>query len=324
MRLVYNDRRGRGRRTAAAEPPLTERPRWTIDSGMATAARSESVERLVVAGRNGVEIVADVAGPAEGEPVVLLHGGGQTRHAWGATARVLGSKGWRAVAVDLRGHGESGWDPHGDYRIDAHVDDLRAIGAALGRPFVAVGASLGGITALVAAGESAAELFRGLVLVDIAPRTEEDGVERVVSFMSAHLEHGFERIEDAAEAVAGYLPHRPRPSNLEGLRKNLRVGDDGRYRWHWDPAMMTGPWGMDGRRNPERRERAARGLRVPTLLVRGRMSDVLSEEGARHFLELAPHARLVDVSGAGHMVAGDVNDAFTEAVVEFLESLPRG
>jgi len=271
-------------------------------------------------GKNGVRIVADFYGDPTAPPILLLHGGGQTRHAWGATARALGEAGWHAIALDLRGHGDSDWDPHGDYSLEAFVDDLLAIVAELGRPPVLVGASLGGLAAMLGAGEIAPEAFRAVVVVDVAPKTEPEGVERIVSFMGSNRD-GFATIEEAADAVASYLPHRPRPASLDGLRKNLRLRDDGRYRWHWDPAFMHGDRRVQASRDPDRMNRAARGLRVPTLLVRGRMSDVLSEDGARHFLELVPHARYVDVSGAGHMVAGDENDAFTEAVIDFVGDL---
>ncbi len=271
-------------------------------------------------GRNGVRIAADAYGDPTAPPVVLLHGGGQTRHAWGATARALGDAGWYAVALDLRGHGDSGWDSQGDYSMDAFVDDLVAVGAALGRKPVAVGASLGGITAILAAGLIAPDALRAIVVVDVGPKTEPEGVERIISFMGANPD-GFATIEEAADAIASYLPHRPRPSNLDGLRKNLRLETNGRYRWHWDPALMWGEGRISQRRDPERMSRAAQGIRLPTLLVRGRMSDVLSEDGVRHFLELVPHAEYADVSGAGHMVAGDENDAFTESVIAFLSKL---
>jgi pimeloyl-ACP methyl ester carboxylesterase len=271
-------------------------------------------------GRNSVPIVADAYGSPDAPPVVLLHGGGQTRHAWGPTACALGEAGWHAIALDLRGHGDSGWDPAGDYSLEAFVDDLLAVTASLTRPPVAVGASLGGMASLLCAGEIAPDALRAVVLVDVAPKTEAEGVERIVSFMGANRD-GFASIEEAADAIAGYLPHRPRPTNLDGLRKNLRLGANGRYRWHWDPAFMHGERRVNAARDPDRMARAARGLRLPALLVRGRMSDVVSEEGARHFLELVPQARYVDVSGAGHMVAGDENDAFTEAVLEFLRDL---
>jgi non-heme chloroperoxidase len=261
--------------------------------------------------------VADAWGDAASPPVVLLHGGGQTRHAWGGTAAALAGHGWYALALDLRGHGDSEWAADGDYRLEAFACDLRAVAAALSRPPAVVGASLGGMAALVAQGESAAPVVSAVVLVDIAPRVQAAGVERIIAFMTSHPD-GFATLEEAADAVAGYLAHRPRPRDLAGLRKNLRLGEDGHYRWHWDPRMISGELRVNGTRDPDRLERAAARLTVPTPLVRGRMSDVVSEEDARAFLAVAPHARYVDVSGAGHMVAGDRTDRFTRAVVEFL------
>src|SRR6185295_16377657 len=155
------------------------------------------------------------------------------------------------------------------------------------------------------------------VLVDIAPRMDPVGVERIVDFMTGNPE-GFTTLEEAAAAVAGYLPHRPRPKDLRGLQKNLRFGQDGRWHWHWDPQFMSGKKRPGASRDPERLEAAARRLRIPVLLVRGRMSDIVSEGGAKAFLDVVPHAGFVDVSDAGHMVAGDRNDVFTDAVVRFL------
>ena len=282
---------------------------------------SSELIRFAVA--DGISIVGDAHGDPHHPPVLLLHGGGQTRHAWGGTAATLARAGWHAIAIDLRGHGDSDWAPAGDYRLDAHVRDLVSIVGQLDRPPALVGASLGGMISLMAEGEARTSLASALVLVDIAPRTEQTGVARILGFMTAHPD-GFATLDDAADAVAAYQPERPRPQNSDGLKKNLRLGDDGRYRWHWDPAMMSGEGRMNATRDPARLEHAARNIRVPALLVRGRMSDVVSETGAREFLALCPHAEYVDVSGAGHMVAGDQNDPFTDAVVGFLRhALPR-
>jgi non-heme chloroperoxidase len=248
-------------------------------------------------------------------------GGGQTRHAWGGTAGALAARGWYALALDLRGHGESDWARDGDYRLEAFVADLRAVAAALVHRPVVVGASLGGLAALVAEGEAEGPVAAALVLVDIAPQVQPAGVDRIVAFMTAYPD-GFGSLEEAAGAVASYVPHRPRPRDLSGLAKNLRRGADGRWRWHWDPRIMTGERRINATRDPLRLEGAARALRIPTLLVRGRTSDLVAEEDARAFLALVPQARYADVSGAGHMVAGDQNDPFTAAVVEFLAALP--
>jgi pimeloyl-ACP methyl ester carboxylesterase len=278
-------------------------------------------------GRDGNRIVADGAGDPADPPVVLLHGGGQTRHSWGTTLGAVAARGWRAYAIDLRGHGESDWAPDGDYTLDAFAGDVLAISGALGQPPALVGASLGGIASLAAIGEHTDEtVARALVLVDVAPRIEEQGRMRIGLFMMEHMETGFASLDEVADAIQAYNPHRPRPSDLGGLQKNLRRGDDGRWYWHWDPAFIGGRLGSpDETRSsivdPERLGKAARALTIPTLLVRGRVSDLLSEEGAQELLELVPHAQLVDVAGAGHMVAGDRNDLFNDAVVHFLESL---
>jgi pimeloyl-ACP methyl ester carboxylesterase len=267
----------------------------------------------------------DSYGDPSHAPVVLLHGGGQTRHAWEGTARELALAGWNAVTIDLRGHGESDWSEGGDYRHDDFAADTTAISRSFETPPVLVGASLGGISSLLALGESADKpVASALVLVDIATKMELTGAARIIEFMKAKPD-GFESLEEVADAVARYNPHRPRPRDLSGLNKNLRRGDDGRYRWHWDPQFLEGPKNPTdgGNFDPETLVSAARSLTLPTLLVRGKMSDLLSEEGAQEFLALVPHAKFVDVSGAGHMVAGDRNDVFAAAVVSFLKAEVR-
>lgn len=263
-------------------------------------------------------LVADGYGDPAAQPVVFLHGGGQTRGAWGAVPQKLADRGWFAVTVDLRGHGESDWSEPGAYGIDDFAGDVRALAAGFSRPPVMVGASLGGLSCLIAEGERDAPLLHGLVLVDIAHKLERAGVERVLRFMTAAPE-GFASVDEAADAVAEYLPHRRRPRDTGGLERNLRQRNDGRWVWHWDPDL----W-QDHHREAElavRYERAARALRLPVLLVRGARSDVLSAEGAQAFLDIVPQARLVDLADAAHMVAGDRNDAFAEAALDFLETL---
>jgi pimeloyl-ACP methyl ester carboxylesterase len=280
-------------------------------------------EPVTLFGAHGLPLAADAYGDPEGRPVLLFHGGGQTRHSWHSTARALGDDGWRAFTVDLRGHGESAWPADGDYTIDAFAGDVTAVASALDQLPALVGASLGGVASLVAVGESSEPLATALVLVDIAPRIEAAGALRIGQFMMENMEKGFASVQEAAAAVGAYNPHRPPPSNLNGLMRNLRHRDDGRLVWHWDPRFMSGQaGGIDETRvslmNEERLDAAARALDIPTLLVRGRMSDVLSEEGVRQFRELVPRAEFVDVAGAGHMVAGDKNDVFNEAIVQFL------
>lgn len=274
----------------------------------------------------GLTLRGDAFGDPDRRPVVLVHGGGQTRHSWRGTAGVLAARGWLAIAYDQRGHGDSDRSLQANYTVETFARDLLdvvdALGAAPGSPIV-VGASLGGLAALLAEGELRPGSLGALVLVDITPRQEQLGVARIVGFMLERAEDGFGSLEEVADAIADYQPHRERPTNLDGLRKNLRLDPDGRWRWHWDPLLFHPDSGLRSAQHSGRMLAAAARLTPPTLLVRGKLSDLVSEETAREFLELCPHAAYVDVSGAGHMVAGDRNDRFTDAVVSFLDSLPR-
>ena len=269
---------------------------------------------VVFKGASGNDLIADAWGEEGRQSVIFLHGGGQTRHAWGGTAARVAAAGWYSLSVDLRGHGESDWTEsysHVEFGRDV-IEVVRQIGA---RP-VLVGASLGGISALFAEDMADGGLCSALVLVDIAPQTNPEGVERILSFMKAGA-GGFASVDDAADAIAGYLRERKRPGDVSGLKKNLRRKSDGRWYWHWDPRFLDHTPGDRTRRQSEL-EAVARRLRVPTLLVRGTASDVLTEQGVQSFQKCVPHARYVDIAGAGHMVAGDRNDAFSEAIFSFL------
>jgi pimeloyl-ACP methyl ester carboxylesterase len=189
----------------------------------------------------------------------------------------------------------------------------------LGRPPVLVGASLGGISAILAEGSSDRVVSSGLVIVDVTHRNNPDGIQRIKDFMASGL-GGFATLADAAAAIAAYTPHRKRTVNPEGLRKVLRQKADGRWHWHWDPAFMSRRGGVEVPA-PDFQglfEAALANIDVPTLLVRGKLSDVVTEEGVTDFLAKIRHAKLADVSDAAHMVAGDQNDAFTSAVIRFL------
>lgn len=289
-----------------------------------------SQSRMEFSGADGNRLAADLHRPSDGIhglPVLLVHGGGQTRYAWGTAARRIAAAGHSAYTFDQRGHGESEWVSTGAYSFDDYGRDMiavaRQITASEGRAPVLVGASLGGISGLLALGDAGDGLLSGLVLVDVTPHMNPDGVRRIQGFMADRLHEGFSTLEEASEAISAYLPQRKRPRSLEGLSKNLRRGEDGRFRWHWDPAFIDGPRsiGTDRANIESRLVAAAQSLRLPVLLVRGQQSELVTEEAANAFRGLVPHARFVDVSGAGHMVAGDRNDVFNEAVLGFLDSL---
>lgn len=271
---------------------------------------------------DGVVLCADAGGDPSAPAVILSHGGGQTRHSWGAAMQRLLADGYHVINVDARGHGDSDWSPNGDYSIDRMSADLRGIAATLPAAPVLVGASMGGAASLLAASE--AGVASALVLVDVVPRLNREGAERIVEFMRARPD-GFASLEEAADVVAAYYPQRRRPRDPTGLLKNLRLRGDGRLHWHWDPALVADPDGVaEPPRFTEKLYAAARRIRVPTLLVRGLESDVVSDDGVEEFRACLPALEVCDVAAAGHMVAGDRNDAFNDGVADFLRQyLPR-
>ena len=280
---------------------------------------SEASPRVkLYSGKDGLEIAADEFGPQDGAAVLLLHGGGQTRRSWKNGGMRLAEAGYRVTAIDARGHGDSGWAKDGDYTLGSLTDDVRSVITQLGPRPAVIGASMGGMTALAMLGEASPPEVRALALVDIAPRFSSEGAERIMAFMRGNPD-GFASLEEVADAVSAYNHHRPRPKDISGLRRNLRE-ENGRLYWHWDPAFMSVRI-HERRTMTEILEDAARKVTVPTLLVRGGMSDLVREEDVRDFLDLMPNARYVNVSGAGHMVAGDRNDAFNDAIVSFLQTV---
>jgi pimeloyl-ACP methyl ester carboxylesterase len=252
---------------------------------------------------------------ADRPTILMLHGGGQNRFSWKNTGQVLADEGFHVVAVDSRGHGDSDWAPDATYDVETLTADVMHMLDAIGRPVMLIGASMGGLTGILVADRAGPDKVTRLALVDVVPRFEKSGSARIREFMFGHI-HGFSSLEEAADAVAAYLPHRTKPRSSEGLKKNLRLRD-GRWYWHWDPAFMTKP-GDDPQLRTEKFEQAAMDLTIPVLLIRGKLSDVVSPEGVRHFLATVPNAELVELPKAGHTAAGDDNDAFSDVVVAFV------
>lgn len=273
-------------------------------------------------GADGGRLVSTTYG-ASGQGVLLLHGGGQTRHAWRKAGLALGAA-WHVVALDQRGHGQSDWDTDGAYAFADFARDAQHVAHQMTtetgfRPVV-IGASLGGIAALLALDDPAKPPFSALCLVDIVPDMNPEGVDTIQGFMRARAAEGFASVEEAANAVAAYLPHRERPKSLDGLRRNLRHDPDGRWRWHWDPRFLDGPRSVNTDWDAVRNRLMAQAaqITIPGLLVRGAFSELVTDEAAEALMRTAPGMRSVNVAKARHMVAGDSNDDFIAAISDFL------
>jgi pimeloyl-ACP methyl ester carboxylesterase len=281
---------------------------------------NSSPQTVEFSGVGGLTLTADEWNrgthvPAERPTILMLHGGGQNRFSWKNTGQILADDGFHVVALDSRGHGDSDRAPDADYDVETLTADVMRVLNAIDRPVVIIGASMGGLTGILAADRAGPAKVIKLVLVDVVPRFEKGGSARIRDFMLGNID-GFDSLEHAADAVAAYLPYRTKPRSPEGLKKNLRLRD-GRWYWHWDPAFMTAP-GDDPELRTEKFEHAAMSLKIPVLLIRGKLSDVVSPEGVQNFLATVPNAEFVELAEAGHTAAGDDNDAFTEVVVDFV------
>lgn len=259
--------------------------------------------------------MADVAGPQQAPTVLLMHGGGQTRHAWQGTVLALARAGWRAVALDLPGHGESAWSPQGDYHVDQLAAQVSRLSHGLGSPLAIVGASLGGMIGMALVGRDDAPPVAALALVDVGPWLEPAGVDRIVGFMRAHPD-GFASLDEAALHIAAYRG-RPVQAHPRGLGKNLRRNASGRWVWHWDPRLMNDE-NHSHRNDPDYLARSLARYGGRVALIRGGRSDVISAAGAARFRAAFPQAGFYELARAGHMVAGDANDVFTASLIDFL------
>lgn len=266
---------------------------------------------------DGLTLLGDVGGDARAPSVILLHGGGQTRHSWARTMQHLIERGYHVINYDARGHGDSDWSVDGNYSIEALTSDLLAIRQTVEGRVAFVGASMGGITGFHAVGSTTPSPAQALVLVDIVLQAAPAGIEKIMRFMSANSS-GFATLDEAAAAVTAYNPDRPRPSDASGLMRNLRRRDDGRLYWHWDPRVINVKPGTEPLTQFDALRRVSGSVTVPTLVVRGEHSDIVDDQGIAEMRALVPQTEVHEVAGAGHMVAGDRNDAFSTGVVEFL------
>lgn len=271
--------------------------------------------------KSNLQIAYDAYGDKSDPIVIFAHGAGQTRYSWKGSAQALALQGFRTVSFDLRGHGDSHWATDGDYSIYRFAEDLVEITDYFEQDSMKphlVGASLGGIAAMVAAGMLKPGLFSSITLVDIVPNMEFSGVLKILGFMSSNTLQGFASLQEASDLIAHYLPNRERPREISGLRKNLRQKEDGRWYWHWDPKFITSMTKNMAEDRFQDFETALTNINVPLHLVRGGMSELVTQASVAEFMAIVPDAHYTDVEGAAHMVAGDLNDVFNSAVARFL------
>ena len=259
----------------------------------------------------------------DGVPLLLLHGFGNEAHIWDEFAPAVAPY-YRTLALDQRGHGDSGWDPEGRYAIDFYVDDVEAVTAELGiERLVLVGHSLGGRVSTVFAGRHP-ERVAGLVLVDIGPELDARGILRISQETESSVSPIFDTAEEYARLLSLHYPAATAQAIQRMARHGLRQRDDSRYELKQDPALRgamssaTSETALREERLVEEQWEALRKIQAPPLVVRGAESAVLDPDAARRFSEAMPGGELVTVARCGHNVASQNTTGFLAVVAPFL------
>ena len=261
-------------------------------------------------------------GNANAQPIIMLHGFGVSGHMFDEFAGLM-QEDYRLIALDQRGHGDSDWSEEGDYSRTAFVEDLEGFRKALGiERFILVGHSMGGLNA-VAYTNRYPQHVRALVLVDVGPESAKEGVDNIVRFTRGPDELEFEEFVELAHR---FNQRRTLENIRERMRHRLKPTENGKYTWKFDKRFREPDSGLKIGSDASNDDSWTlfRGVRVPTLLIRGAESDVLSQAVAERAATEMQRTRLIVVPGAGHSVPGDSPDAFTEGVQEFLGDLERG
>jgi pimeloyl-ACP methyl ester carboxylesterase len=278
-----------------------------------------------VAGAHGLDLHL-LEWSDEGIPLLLLHGFGNEAHIWDDFAPIVAPH-YRTLALDHRGHGDSGWDPEQRYEHETMVADVETVTETLGiERLVLVGHSLGGRIATLFAGKHP-ERMAGLVLVDIGPELDPRGLMRIRQDVESDREPVFESLEEYARMLSLAYPA-TRPETLVRMATHsAKQRADGRYELKIDPALRGAVGASETDEDRETRERemtqaqwsALERITCPTLVVRGAASDVFDPDVADRMTDdVLAKGKLAIVPRAGHSVMSDNPEGFNEAVAEFV------
>lgn len=228
---------------------------------------------------------------------VFLHGSAQNAHTWDTVALALGRP---LLAVDLPGHGHSGWRDDFGYRPHQLADDVAiAVEQLCTDPVVLVGMSLGGSTATSLAARRP-DLVRRVVAVDITPNPSAAAVKDIHDFIAGP--QTFPSFAEIFDRTVQYNPTRSTSSLRRGIVHNAFRNPDGSWQWRYDrrdrsdapEVERPDPWVE------------IESIGAPYLLVRGMAKgSVVTDDGVAELLRRRPASEVVEVEGAGHSVQGD-------------------
>ena len=268
-------------------------------SEVGLAFTSPTVQRTEVQVRPGQQVSALVWGTAEPE-LVLIHGGAQNAHTWDTVALALDRP---LVAIDLPGHGHSGWREDGAY---GPVDNAEALAVAISElaPKAAgvVGMSLGGMTTIVLASRHP-DLVRSAVVVDVTPGTDHAKAEPIIAFVDGP--ETFDSFDEILQRTIQFNPTRSESSLRRGVLHNALEIEGGKWSWRYDRLNRMRNDASDGTVDFADLWDDVSAIRCPLILVRGGTSGVVGDEDVEEWKRRQPNSEVVVVEGAGHSVQGD-------------------
>jgi pimeloyl-ACP methyl ester carboxylesterase len=252
-------------------------------------------------------------GHAEKPNMLLLHGGAQSAHSWDFFSLAMRDH-FHIVALDQRGHGDSDWSEAGDYDTAFHVADIKAFTDAIGYDtFILMGLSMGGRNAYSFAAQYPEKVSR-LIVVDVGPDVQAEGRRHIREFLEGT--ETFESFDWLVERVRRYNPRRPEAQIRGSLINNLKQMEDGR--WTWKHDRRRGIRRDSGGEMNEAAWQELAQIQMPTLVVRGAESNMLSPQTAAKMHHTLKHSRLAEVPKAGHLVQGDNPIDFERTIRDFL------
>jgi esterase len=269
---------------------------------------AQAIDRTVRV--NGLRIHYLDWGAADKQPLIMLHGIGRVAHTFDHIATRFNEK-YHVIAVDMRGHGDSDWDPHGAYLVEDYVKDIEGLAEQLRlRNIVIWGNSTGGRVAQVFAGLHP-ELVAAVIAEDVGPERPREIAEGVTSRLKQEDEKGWA----SEDELFAQLRSANQRTSEQALRAYVHFGSkrraDGRIIWKRDPKIGDGFV-------PTELWRFVRRIKSPIIYILGGQSTIVPPETQEQLKRTLPQARIVIMPGLGHYPSEENPNDFVSIVDQFL------
>lgn len=244
------------------------------------------------------------------QPLLLLHGIARVARAFDHLASHFVND-YRVIAMDLRGHGDSGWDPQGAYLVEDYVRDVEALVAQLGlRNIVLWGNSTGGRVAQVFAGLHP-ELVSAVIVEDVGPERPAAISDRRAKRMG-HEETGWASMDELVAQLRTDYPRTPEPVLRNLAVHGSRSRPDGRVVWKRDPAILKGFV-------PTELWATVRKIEAPVIYILGGASTIVPPETQAQLRQALSQVEIATMPGLGHYPSDEEPAAFLAIVDRFLK-----